>query len=307
MPGTAIPANFARAMRELYGEEGRRWIDGLPALLDGLAAHWALTLEPAFPLTYNYVAPAIRADGTPAVLKVGYPDPELPAEFAAVAHFAGHGGARLLATDQLRGAMLLERLLPGAPLSTMAEADDAQATRIAARLIVRSWHTPPVGHAFPAIADWGQGFLRLRQEFDGGAGPFPGALVDEAESTFAELESTQGAPVLLHGDFHHGNILDAGAGDWRLIDPKGLVGEPAYEPGTFLQNPRRLFREPTPGLGALLGRRLDIFAEELVLDRERIRRWALAQSVLSAWWSYEDHRAGWEPALKAAELLGELR
>jgi streptomycin 6-kinase len=113
-------------------------------------------------------------------------------------------------------------------------------------------------------------------------------------------------PVLLHGDVHHLNILAGGNGEWRLIDAKGLIGEPAYEVGTFLQNPRRLFARADPALAPMLARRLDILSEELGIDRERLRRWGLAQSVLSAWWSYEDHGHGWEPAMLAARLLAEL-
>jgi streptomycin 6-kinase len=47
-------------------------------------------------------------------------------------------------------------------------------------------------------------------------------------------------------------------------------------------------------------------AEQLGFDRARLIGWGFAQAVLSAWWSYEDHGHGWEPAIALAELLGEL-
>ena len=45
----------------------------LPSLLSDYAQRWSLKLLPPFALSYHYVAPAIRADGSPAVLKAGVP------------------------------------------------------------------------------------------------------------------------------------------------------------------------------------------------------------------------------------------
>jgi streptomycin 6-kinase len=61
-----------------------------------------------------------------------------------------------------------------------------------------------------------------------------------------------------------------------------------------------------PDLRGILARRVDQLAEELGFDRQRIIAWGLAQSVLSAWWSMEDHGHGWEPAIAFAELIATL-
>ncbi len=110
------------------------------------------------------------------------------------------------------------------------------------------------------------------------------------------------APVLLHGDLHHDNILSADREPWLAIDPKGVVGEAEYEVGAFVRN--RLFAGPKPEM--LLARRVDQFVDELGFDRERIVGWSLAQAVLSAWWSFEDSGHVWNEAIACAELLAEL-
>ncbi|HNP74608.1 MAG TPA: aminoglycoside phosphotransferase family protein, partial [Kouleothrix sp.] len=56
----------------------------------------------------------------------------------------------------------------------------------------------------------------------------------------------------------------------------------------------------------LLARRVDILADALGLDRARLVGWGLAQAVLSAWWSIEDHGYGWERAIALAEHLSQL-
>ena len=71
------------------------------------------------------------------------------------------------------------------------------------------------------------------------------------------------------------------------IDPKGIVGEPAYEVGVLFRNPIPEI-EFHPEVTAVQARRLDILAEELQIARRRLQEWAIAQIVLSAWWTYED-------------------
>jgi streptomycin 6-kinase len=83
------------------------------------------------------------------------------------------------------------------------------------------------------------------------------------------------------------------------------VGEPAYETGAWLRNPNTtLLSLPDPG--ATLARRIAIFTEELGFERERIRNWAIAQAILSAWWSYEDRTGGEEFGIEVAEILAKL-
>ncbi|MDQ6905423.1 MAG: aminoglycoside phosphotransferase family protein, partial [Chloroflexota bacterium] len=247
---------------------------------------WSLVIEPPFPnLSYNYASPATRADGTAVVLKACFPDQAFVRESEALLLFAGRGAVRLLEADPTAGVMLLERLVPGAPLR--ATEDDAQATSIAATVMRRLWRPVPSDHPFPTIADWAAGIGRYQARFADAPGPIPATLANEAARLFAELLASQADPVLLHGDLHHDNILQADREPWLAIDPKGVVGEPAYDTGALLRNPAELFTMPQPA--RILARRIAQLADELDLDRARIRGWAVAQAVLASLWSFEDH------------------
>ncbi len=301
-----IPKAFAARMIEVHGERGAEWLRELPALVEELTARWGLRVgEPFAALSYNYVAPAERADGTPAVLKVGVPHKELFSEMEALRLYAGHGMARLLEADRERAAMLLDRLRPGTPLLKLA--DDEQATRIAAQVMRGLWRpiAPEEERHFPTTRDWAAGLGRLRARFGGGTGPLPAPLVERAEAVFAELHASAAEQVLLHGDLHHENILRGERAPWLAIDPKGLIGEPAYEPGALLRNPLPALIERPDAL-AVERRRIAILAASLGLDAARTTAWAFAQAVLSAWWTIEDHGHGWEPAIACAELLMHL-
>ncbi len=300
-----LPADFTQRITEVYEDEGRAWLEQLPDLTAQYEQRWNVRAEPPFTLSYNYVAPATRSDGTPVVLKLGVPGSVIEKEIAVLRHYDGHGSVQLHAADEGNGAMLIERLLPGATLAPLALQNDEQATTIAAGVMQQLWRPIAPGHPFPTIAEWGQGFQRLRAEFNDSTGPFPKRLVEMAETLFADLLQSQATPVLLHGDLHHFNILQAERQPWLALDPQGVVGEPAYEVGALLRNPiPHIFT--MPNLKQIQARRADLLADALGFDRQRIIGWGMAQAVLSGWWEYEDHGHGWEPVLALADVLAEL-
>lgn len=304
----SLSEQFTRTINSVFKERGTLWLQNLPVLLAECAERWELTILPPFSnLSYNYVTPVVRSDGSDAVLKVGVPHKELWSEMEALRVFGGRGSVRLLEADSERGAMLLERLKPGTPLTMFAdETQDAYATSIAASVMRKLRHSAPAQHDFPSVADWAGGMKRMRAHFDGGTGPFPAALVEEAENLFTELLASSAPPVLLHGDLHHDNILETENGLWLAIDPKGLIGEPAYEVGALLRNlwpTRHALHNPQQ----MLERRVHQFAEELEMDRARVRGWGVAQAVLSAWWSVEDGDNGWQETMTVAQWIADVR
>lgn len=300
-----IPDTFAREMIGVHGAKGADWLGRLPTILAACERRWGITLGPAFAdLSFHYVASAVRSDGTAVVLKACSPTGEFEQEAEALQLFDGRGMVRLLECDTSNEVMLLERLEPGTLLRTVK--DDEEATSIAATVMRQFWRPAPQEHPFPTVSDWGRGFVRLRQHYEGGCGPFPSAVLEEAEILYAELSVSMAEPMLLHGDLHHDNILAAQRESWLAIDPKGLIGEPAYETGAILRNPLpQLLELPQPGRG--LARRVDQLAEELGFDRVRVRGWGLAQAVLSAWWSVEDFCDVSDTAIACAELLASIK
>jgi streptomycin 6-kinase len=220
-------------------------------------------------------------------------------------HYAGQGAVRLLEEDDTVGALLMERVSPGTMLADLALHDDAAATDIAAAVMARLWQPPPPDHPFLTVADWGQAFVRYRAQW-GNSGPVDAAVIDRADALFHHLADTQTDLVVLHGDLHHDNILSAGDG-WQAIDPKGIVGEPAYEIGALLRNPGPLIARH-PDLAALTRARVDRICARLSLDRQRVLAWSDAQLVLSVVWLIEDHGpdSGWEPSIAFAGLMSTL-
>ena len=294
-----LPAVFIHNVKLAFGLAGEQFLVYLPSLIKEASSRWQLTIGEPFELSFNYVVPAIRADGTPAVLKIGVPNRELTSEIEALRLYNGRGIARLLEADAEKGFLLQERLLPGTMLSEMQ--DDDRATEIAAQIIQTLWQTAPENDNLIRLEDWFKGLDRYRQKYPGSEGPLPKTLVDKARNHVRGLFAENEPDVVLHGDCHHYNILQSGH-DWKAIDPKGVIGPRGYDVGPLLANPYPSFLEhPEPG--KRIRRRIAILSEYLQMETDYIRRWALAQFVLSASWDLDENGQGGEYAIRCAQLI----
>jgi streptomycin 6-kinase len=297
-----VPPAFAQRLADSLGDAGRRWLKELPVVIAQLSREWGMTIGAPFGLSFNYVARARLADGADAVFKIGpWEDGEIEREMDALRLYGGQGACRLLAADSARRAMLLERLRPGTMLLETAAHDDDAATRIGATVMQRLWRPAeslPDPGRFKPLAEWFTRAFALHRSTYDGPGPLPAAVLDRAEAITRDLLASAPRTVLLHGDFHHYNVLTSDREPWLAIDPKGMLGDPGYEIGPFLQNPHGPSKSP-----ALLARRLDILAEMLAYDRVRLREWGIAHGALSACWSAENFGDSWQNAIAMAQTL----
>lgn len=307
-----LPPEFIKTIHTTFGADGRGMLSRLPALIELASNQWGLSdVQPVPNLSYNFVAYAKRGRDN-VVLKIGVPRDELSSETAALTLFNGDGVCRLLESDGERGMLLLERLHPGTMLSELE--DDDERTHIAVDVMQKVWRSivsggsplareqTPAFCTFIKLSDWFDGLKKLRPHFNGGTGPFPREILERVEALLPELFA--GADIrLMHGDFHHYNILRSERG-WLAIDPKGVIGPVGYEIGPLMLNPwvkpmdRSRFEVQTK-------RRVAIIHERLGWARERIIQWSLAHAVLSAWWDIEDGM-DWEYPLECAKVFFEI-
>ncbi len=223
-----------------------------------VAEDWGLELGPPFALSrYHYVAPA-----GDAVLKVRPgEDDESDEEAEALVRWNGDGAVRLLRRDDERRAMLIERACPGTDIS---ELPDEEATAIAVDVGRRLWR--PAGAPFRWIGDHVPRWLDDAERSGG-----PGSeLVPLARALYAALDI--GRSTLVHGDFHHHNILDARR-RYLAIDAKAMLGEPEFDIPSFLWNPLSYTMT-----GGVTERRLAAFAAA-GLDDGKMRAWAVIRGA----------------------------
>jgi streptomycin 6-kinase len=277
-----------------HNQEDPAWLTALPDLLEQQAARWSLTVAPHFPdIRLNYVAPATRADNTGCVLKLSRHVDDTRNEIAALQLWDGAGAARLLEADPELGALLIERLNPGTMLSQVAKTDDDAATLIGAANLRQLWRPVPAHHGLRTLDSWFDAYDRNRDALTRGSGGFPARLFQRADALRYDLLASTDAPSVLHGDFHHFNVLRAERADWLVIDPKGLTGDRCFDVCQFLRN-------PVPVPPSVNRRRLDVLCAELDLDRQRTNAWCLVHAVLDVCWDFEDGNP-WHRAVAYAE------
>ena len=299
-----LSRHFEDIIVSTWGREGRAWLDRLPSLIEAYAERWNLTIRsPLTTPSYSLIVYVTTADATDAVLKMGVPNPELRTEVHALRAFARGPVVPLLDADPGQGVLLLKRIRPGTPLVEMA--DDERATMTAASVIRDLPVAPPQTHGFPTVESWALAFGRLRTRFDGSTGPIPAHLVDKAERLLVDLQASAMQEALLHGDLHHRNILLSGENRWLAIDPKGIIGDPAYEAGRLQHNPIPGFLN-VPSPAAVARRRVDILASVLEEDRARLFAWAFFDAVLAACWDVEEDGRHLDYHLACARLFDEL-
>jgi streptomycin 6-kinase len=274
----------------------RDWLRRLPALIDEVRDAWRLTLSaPIHGGSCSWVAPAVTPDGTLAIVKIGWPHREMYGEPVALRAWAGRSAVGLLGHDPDRHALLLERCDPGTPLVAASLTPD-NALRAAGQVLRELWEAPvPTGleELGAVTAEWAEiaeeRMERLRPGFDPG-------LVAHAVALLRTLPGSVDRTVLLHGDANPGNFLAARRRPWLAIDPKPMVGDPAYDPWPLLGQVDDAFAYDDPG--PVVRHRIAILADVLGLPAERIVAWCVARAVEVA--LYHAHHD--EPVEAAAEM-----
>jgi len=242
-------------------------------------ARWDLVADGAAITTPSSLLLPVRQRGQPAMLKIARAEEERRGG-RLMAWWDGCGAARVLALDE--GALLLERATGPRTLVEMVTAGaDDEASRILCAVADRL-HAPRRGPP-PELVPLSRWFEALAP-----AARIQGGLLAEADAAARELLAEPREPVVLHGDIHHGNVLDAGARGWVAIDPKALWGERTFDFVNILRNPDAA----TALAPERFDRQVDVLVDAASLERRRLLEWTLAFTGLSAAW----HLADREPA-----------
>jgi streptomycin 6-kinase len=238
-------------------------------------ARWDLVPDGAPIDTPSSLLLPVRHHGEPAMLKIAREEEERRGG-RLMAWWDGDGAAQVLAQDD--DAILLERAMGLRGLAAMVAAgDDDAASRILCDVTARL-QVPRLGSP-PELVPLSRWFAALAP-----AARTQGGILAEADTCARRLLAEPREAVVLHGDIHHGNVLDAGARGWLAIDPKGLWGDRTFDFVNILRNP-----DAATALapGRFL-REVEVVTRAARLDRRRLLGWTLAFAGLSAAWRLAD-------------------
>lgn len=270
-------SSFEQNIITIYGSEGKKWLNELPSVLAVLSKQYNLSqLEPVSNMSFNYVARGFIKE-KPIIVKLGLNNKALSKETQCLKAFESRATPKVIANKD--NMIIMECAVPGITLKEYFPWQETEATNILCN-VIKDLHTAqiPIGHNFYHIKDLLQ---TLDKEID-----IPNNILNKARRLRDKLLSTTTKEVLLHGDLHHDNILKNDHG-WMVIDPKGFIGDPAFETTAYICNPiPDLLHENNP-TEIIIGR-IQLCAKNLNIPEQRVKDWFYVKSVLCWAWSLED-------------------
>ena len=162
----------------------------------------------------------VHRDGQALMLKAAMAEQEVHGS-AFLAGYGGQGAVQVL--ERQSDAVLLERAAGPRTLAEIARAQGEDAAYLVLCPAVAALQSNPGPFSVAPIPL--KAWFSILPE----ASAFAGGVYARAEAVLDRLLATTTLKVPLHGDLHHGNLLDGGGRGWLAIDPKGLVGDPSCD------------------------------------------------------------------------------
>lgn len=298
---SSLPEQFVQTLRDVHKGKAEIWLRDFDRLIYDCEKRWQMKMLPPFDLSFNFVAPAIREDGTEVVIKLVVPGDEFVSEVDALTLFNGNGIVKIIEVDTAKGILILERLLPGKTLASLE--NEEEAASIASQIMKKLWiPVPSNSSSIPTTMHMEEKLIHIFKKNREGLGPITKDLLQEAVDTYRLMNAMPDKPYLLHGDLHHYNILTAAREPWLAIDPKGLIGDREYDVIQYLLN-----KLPNGDSTHVIEKRIDIFVKELNLDKKRMISWGFAHSVLATCWTVQEDGRYCEPFFDAIHIFKRLK
>ena len=154
------------------------------------------------------------------------------AEIRALLEYGGSSFCTLFASNMEDGVLLEEAILPGTQLRAVASME--KRVDIFLSLHTKLHIQPKEPEMFTTYSQWVEdaaSFIATQDEHRTLC-----HYMEEARAMYRALRRTYNRDLLLHGDFHHDNILLDKGGAYKIIDPKGVVGDPIFDLPRFILN-----------------------------------------------------------------------
>ncbi|MCX7124792.1 MAG: aminoglycoside phosphotransferase [Gammaproteobacteria bacterium] len=264
----------------LHKEKGFQWLADLPNIINYLAAKWSLTdIIPVSNMSWHYVAFAMQENKKPVVLKIGCDEEVSQDECRALHYFNAQGAIALLNYDADYSALLLERAMPG-DLLISKHTDIENTIRIYAHTVNTLLHRSEIPAGVTHVSHWCCALDRINDS------RISKQYVDLALQLRTFLLSATNNERVCHGDLHCENVIH-NQEQWIVIDPKGIIGEMAFEAAAFdLLSDHEL--KNSDKIPELILSRTKLLSDGLHIEQARLLYWIFLRTVISAQWFAED-------------------
>ena len=268
---------FTANIKKTFGNKGQEWLNKLEKTVQHAVDKWQLECCRAVDnLSFNYVCTAESPFFGPVILKIGVLKNEVFQEYSALNILNKDITCSCYDYDRANNALLLQRIVPGENLFSLKNPDEQ--IQAGCRLLKEMTSKPVSLKGFPH-------YRELISKAYSSAREIIPAFAEEAAGYFEDIDKLNRPDRILHGDFHHQNILKDETGKWLLIDPKGVVGKQPMECGRFIMNQLTVLDKKDHLF--YLKTMIASFARSLYVKPEVIFKCAYTEFVLSCCWTLE--------------------
>jgi streptomycin 6-kinase len=218
-----IPRRFAQDTITREGEAGREWLAALPGIVEERCQYWQLEIDGPVMNGYSGLAIPVQRGGEACILKVYWRDEDTDSASLALKIWNGRGAVKLLASEPLLGAMLLERLDPE---SSLEKVEIEQALVIAGRLL-RRLAIPAPAQMRSVAALTARTTQSMRQRWEQYGSPFSHQLLDRV-CKWTEQLGPASSRLMTDYDLYYTDVLAGQREPWLMIDPKAIAGDPEF-------------------------------------------------------------------------------
>ena len=266
----------------VWGDKGKRWLKDLPEILSILTCYWKLSnVIPVNNMTYNYVAKAKQNENIPVVIKVSCDKQIFEAEYSALNYFNGKGSIKVFDVYADSNAMLIEQAIPGMLLKAHQAININKTIDIYADVIKELASQNGEVNSANHVRQWCQAIDRIDDK------RIDVNYIQKAQELRDYLLSSIEHECFCHGDLHLENIISH-ADKWLSIDPKGVIGEIAFEASAFDLIHKSEW-DHTELISSKIINRVNLLADAIGVDKDRLIGWIFLRIIISAQWFIEDN------------------
>ncbi|MDR6550190.1 aminoglycoside phosphotransferase family protein [Paenibacillus qinlingensis] len=250
--------------------------------IDTYSTNWELDsieLIPSYSANLVFTCFSVRFGK--AVLKIGN-SRSLHTEVNALIQYTNSRFCKVFEADVDRGILLEERVLPG---TSLRDESDLEKRLSVFCSLYKGLHVTPVNaDLFPTYSNWVRRITDYMSTREDCNDMF--VHMQKANEICESLATSYSQQMLLHGDFHHDNILLTANEEYIIIDPKGVIGDPIFDVPRFILNEFEQL-EASERLKKIIGI-VDYLAKHLQIPNEIIKQCLYVETAMGACWSVED-------------------
>ncbi len=266
-----------------FGETGKKWIDSLPNIVEKMSKQWQLQhINPVKKMSWNYIALAMQNNNCPVVLKLSCDRKLIQDEYNALKHFDGNGAIRVIDINLECNALLLEQAIPGYLLKEQHPLKIQDTINIYATVVKKLSTCKLTNKNYTHAREWCDAIDKIHDV------RISKNIIDKANELRSKLLATAQHEYLCHGDLHLENIIQHGS-DWLIIDPKGIIGEMAFEAAAFDLISNDEMKDNNDTISSKIIDRTTQLSNALEIPYDRLLSWIFLRIIISAQWFIEDN------------------